>query len=707
MSDIARLSEAMVAAHKAGDTKSAEILAGEIRRLQGAQEAQPEEPARPQMSRGEYAKGLGRAALQGLTFNFGDEILAGLQAPFSDKTYSQLRDEERNSIARFAEENPYTAFGTEAAGSIPPAVAAMFIPGGQGAAVGALGRVANIGRKLLAGSSPLRTAAKVGAATGAVTGAGSAEEVQDIMPESAFGAGFGGALGAAVPAVGKLAAPIYQNVADRGLLPGADAAGRARDYVLKMMQKGRTPQTIDDLRAGLKADEKMGVPLGLQYQSKKLGRAFEVAAMKSAAGEDIAEDAMRANRGSLGRAMTHLNKMMKPDEYFDEEDALIKKMRTSARPFYEKAYAAGKSIKETPELTKLLNQPGARAIWEEALNDPRYALLGEKPGKMVWQDGNQVMVEPSLELMDQFKRAIDRKIASLETQLVQRGTTQPDIPGLKEYRSRFLEALENSLPKEAKDAWREARSVYKGDAEVRDALRFGRDKFFSLEPQLFAKFLSEANTPLEQEAIRTGAFEAIRDRYLAATKTIGPNDADRPRMIANEIIGTPATREKLEMLAPTPIDFKKLEEKLIREAKIYGQNQKIIAGSPTAPRIEAVKEFEQTPTGINMISDIVGMAANPTPLNILNRSQNMLSSMAMPTARAEELARIFSGRTPQEIEAILKELEAHAQRRAGQAQQYQRAAGSAPVTGVQTVVGQTPEEKTPDEVIGDLRQGRF
>ena len=108
-----------------------------------------------------------------------------------------------------------------------------------------------------------------------------------------------------------------------------------------------------------------------------------------------------------------------------------------------------------------------------------------------------------------------------------------------------------------------------------------------------------------------------------------------------------------------------------------------------------------------MISDIVGMAANPTPLNILNRSQNMLSSMAMPTARAEELARIFSGKTPQEIEAILKELEAHAQRRAGQTQQYQRAAGSAPVTGVQTVVGQTPEEKTPDEVIGDLRQGRF
>jgi hypothetical protein len=695
----------MVAAHKAGDTKSAEILAGAIRRLQGAQEAQPEEPARPQMSSGEYAKGLGRSALQGLTFNFGDEILAGLQAPFSDKTYSQLRDEERNSIARFAEENPYTAFGAEAAGSIPTAVAAMFIPGGQGAAAGALGRVANIGRKLFSGSSPLRTAAKVGAATGAAAGAGSAEEVQDIMPEAALGAGFGGALGAAIPAAGKLVAPIYQNVADR--ISENAAAGHARDYVLKMMEKGKEPTTIDDLRAGLKADKRMGVPLGIQYQSPQLGRAFEVAALKSGEGEDLALQAMRTNQGTVARTMQQLNKTLKPDDYFDAEDAIIKKMRTSAQPFYEKAYAAGKSIKETPELTKLLSQPGAKAIWEEALNDPRYTLLGEKPGKMVWQDGKQVMIEPSLELMDQFKRAIDRKIASMETQPIKRGTTQPDLPGIREFRSQFLDALENSLPKDARDAWREARSVYKGDAEIRDALRFGRDEFMNIEPQRWAKFVAEANTPLEQEALRTGAFEAMRRHYRAATQTLDPHEADRARAAAGQIVGNPEIREKLQMIAPGPRDYQKLEESLMREAQIYGQNQRAVAGSPTARRTEASKEFDQVSTGAQMLADVVGMATNPTPLNIATRASNIWQRQAVPEARSQELARIFSGRTPQEIEEILKQLEAHAQKRAGQVQKYQRAAGSAPVTGVQTVVGQTPEEKTPDEVIGDLRQGRF
>ena len=705
MSDIARLSEAMVAAHKAGDTKSAEILAGEIRKLQGAQTAQPEEPARPQMSGGEYAKGLGRAALQGLTFNFGDEILAGLQAPFSDKTYSQLRDEQRNSIARFAEENPYTAFGTEAAGSIPTAVAAMFIPGGQAAAAGALGRVANIGSKLLAGSSPLRTAAKVGAATGAVTGAGSAEEVQDIMPESAFGAGFGGALGAAVPVVGKLAAPIYQNVADR--MSENAAVGHARDYVLKMMEKGKKPTTIDDLRAGLKADKRMGVPLGIQYQSPQLGRAFEVAALKSGEGEDLALQAMRTNQGTVARTMQQLNKTLKPDDYFDAEEQILQRMRTKAQPYYDAAYDAARGIKETPELTKLLSRPGAKAIWEEALSDPRYTLLGEKPGKMVWQDGKQVMVEPSLELMDQFKRAIDRRIESLKDAKMNGASVGADLKWTNEFRTQYLKALEDSLPRDAKLAWQEARSVYRGDAEIRDALRLGRDEFMTIEPQRWAKMVAEANTPLEQEALRTGAFEAMRRHYRAATTTLDPHEADRARAAAGQIVGNPEIREKLQMIAPGPRDYQKLEESLMREAQIYGQNQRAVAGSPTARRTEASKEFDQVSTGAQMLSDVIGMAANPTPLNVATRAANIWQRQAVPEARSQELARIFSGKTPQEIEEILKELEAHAQRRAGQAQQYQRAAGSAPVTGVQTVVGQTPEEKTPDEVIGDLRQGRF
>jgi hypothetical protein len=129
---------------------------------------------------------------------------------------------------------------------------------------------------------------------------------------------------------------------------------------------------------------------------------------------------------------------------------------------------------------------------------------------MVWQDGQRVMEKPSLQTLDQFKRAIDRRIAELEAQPVKRGTVQPDLPGLRKFRSQYIEAVENALPKNVKDAWTEARSVYKGDAEIRDALRFGRDEFMSIEPQRLARKLADANTRLEQEAVRTGAFEALR-----------------------------------------------------------------------------------------------------------------------------------------------------------------------------------------------------
>jgi hypothetical protein len=664
----------------------------------------------------DYAKGLARTALQGLTFNFGDEIVAGARAlnPFERKSYEQLRDEERASLARFAEQNPMTALGSEIAGGVVPSVAAMFVPGGQVASAagasnvarnaGTLGRLA---RAAWQGSTPTRTAGKVGALTGAASGVGSAEEMGDAAGSGALGAMVGGGLGLAVPVAGKLAASGYQNVADRLNLPGADAAARARDYVLQMMSKSDNPITINDLRARIKADEKMGVPLGIQYQSPQLGRAFEVAALKSGAGEDLAEQAMRTNQGTVARTMQQLNKTLKPDDYFDAEDAIIEKMRKSAQPHYERAYALGRAVTETPELTALLNQPGAQKIWQEALSDPRYTLLGEKPGKEIWQDGRRVMEKPSLQTLDQFKRAIDRRIAELEAQPVKRGTVQPDLPGLRKFRSQYIEAVENALPKNVRDAWTEARSVYKGDAEIRDALRFGRDEFMSIEPQRLARTLADANTPLEQEAIRTGAFEALRRHYRAATQTLDPHDADRARAAASQIIGNPEIREKLQMIAPGPRDFRKLEEALMREGQIYSQNQRAVAGSPTARRLEASREFDQAQTGAAMLSDIAGFAANPSAPNLINKAQNVFSRIAEPEARARELARIFSGSTPQQIKDILDQLEKHQQRRVVQGARYQSAARGAPVVGTQTVVGQTPEDPEREDVTRDLRSGRF
>jgi hypothetical protein len=94
-------------------------------------------------------------------------------------------------------------------------------------------------------------------------------------------------------------------------------------------------------------------------------------------------------------------------------------------------------------------------------------------------------------------------------------------------------------------------------------------------------------------------------------------------------------------------------------------------------------------------------------LNLFNRAQNVFSRIAEPEARARELARIFSGSTPQQIREVLDQLERHQQRRVAQGARYQSAARGAPIVGTQTVVGQTPEDPSREEVTRDLRSGRF
>lgn len=57
------------------------------------------------------AAGLG--ALQGLSFGFADELKAGIEAPFSDKTYEQIRDEERALYAAAEKQHPKTMLAAD------------------------------------------------------------------------------------------------------------------------------------------------------------------------------------------------------------------------------------------------------------------------------------------------------------------------------------------------------------------------------------------------------------------------------------------------------------------------------------------------------------------------------------------------------------------------------------------------------------------
>lgn len=134
-------------------------------------EVTPSEPTAPEVSKLESAA---RGAAQGLSLGFSDEVTAGAEALFTDKTYDQALQESRLNYAAAKDANPITYHGSEFVGS-------MALPGGvvaKGAIAGAglsqgetLGDVAGdaaLGGLIGAGVKALPGVAKV--ATGAVKG---------------------------------------------------------------------------------------------------------------------------------------------------------------------------------------------------------------------------------------------------------------------------------------------------------------------------------------------------------------------------------------------------------------------------------------------------------------------------------------------------------------------------------------------------------
>lgn len=121
-----------------------------------------------------------RGGFQGLTMDWGDEIVAGLESAFTEKTYDQAVKETRGANARAKAEYSLT-YG---AGQVAGAVAGGLATGGSGLAA-------------KAGLTGIKAAATLGAASGALQNLGASEDksIEDALWGAATGAIVGGVAG--------------------------------------------------------------------------------------------------------------------------------------------------------------------------------------------------------------------------------------------------------------------------------------------------------------------------------------------------------------------------------------------------------------------------------------------------------------------------------------------------------------------------------
>lgn len=195
-----------------------------------------------------------RGLVQGLTFNFGDEILAGLHTPLEMIKRGTFSPAEGYKYAKARED-----IETEDArknGGIPATLAEI---GGGVVSGGGIGQM--VGRGMSAGAGLLRragAAAADGAILGAVAGAGEGNSIGERAGNAATGGILGGVVSGALPVAGaigsRVLSPITSNI--RAL---RDPQGYGNNQIARALtESGRSP---DDIALALTQAANDGQPM--------------------------------------------------------------------------------------------------------------------------------------------------------------------------------------------------------------------------------------------------------------------------------------------------------------------------------------------------------------------------------------------------------------------------------------------------------------
>lgn len=572
-------------------------------------------------------KGAARAFLgQGLGMGWGDEAEAWALSKATGEPYEAALRRIRQEYAEYGKASPITSGALEFAGGMAPAIGMAFVPGGQLPAakstVGALGRLAALG-----------------AGTGAVSGAGTAE--QDRLGGAVAGGTLGTVIGLGTPIALRSAQGAGSWLRERLAPSEAIAKQRAEKllYDAVVKRSSLTPQQIESLMA---KDKAMGVPSTVANISPATARLTRGVAKTGGEGsEKIEERLAQQKAGARERTYQQVQKNLQPGDYYEDLAALQSRMRAKADPLYKSAYAYGEVT--DPEVLKFLNRPQFKKGLEKAQELleaegrklPTVKVLDPITGEEVEK------LAPTVEMLDQVKRGIDTLIEG-QTDAVTGKTTELGRVYTRS-KNEFLEALDSAVPDYAK-----ARAVYRGDAELADAMRKGLKDFESMDHEQLIKTVA-GMSDAEKQAFRTGVARKLYKTIMVPSNE--PNAAQR-------LIGSPEAQAKLQPLFDDPAHFRLFKTALEREAQLFKHASRILGGSDTAENI-ALKESLQ---GSSSLTDVLdrAIAGGGFSSGLAGMALSALSKGQMTDKTASRLADMLMSRDPAEVAAVVKALENYA-----------------------------------------------
>jgi hypothetical protein len=627
------------------------------------------QPSQP-MSWGEYGKGVARSVGSGLTFGFGDELTAAARSGsmFSGPEYEKTLQEERDALKRFRDQYPVAALGSEVVGSLPT----LLVPGlGEAKGLQFASRIGKV-------AEPYIQAGVIGTKQGVIGGIGGAEgDISNRIVGGLEGGATGAALGPLLTGAGKVAAPIAKGLAER-VAPGVFSEGVAKQKVLQDLE--RSGMTPEQAQAKFEYMQSTGAsPNYFDVSPSLTSRAEAIAQRPGAAGEALTQEVIDRQQGQRSRIMEQAKERLDSSQpYFDTVDNAVDALRTKAAPLYDQAYKAKLPPEAQYQLQTVMDD--VNAAFPEASKYAEKLFLAERR-KNFKETGTAALTSqdfaglPQIRQYDYIMRGLGQVI---DNQTDVAGKVTQLGRGATMLKNEIASTLDKSVPEFAA-----ARAQYAGDMEVKNALTNARKEFMTADPEelkLAWKGMSDA----EKEAYRAGAIKAMRDKLFGsadttdATKRIGQAIQDR--------------RDALQIIMPEQMSGQLFQAYLETEAKLAANAQRIKGGSPTARRMEGLKDLDSAPdmTALGVAKDV----ATGKPASALNRVFNFLvQNPAIPEKRANAIGEMLRAGTPEEVERVTKSLSAYAEDQAAKAAQRKLQAAQATKLATKTVGGRMPEQE--------------
>ena len=518
-----------------------------------------------------------KEALQGLTFGFGEEGLAGVRSMIPGQpSYEESVKAERQQLREYEESDPLKAAGYQMAGAVAPAI----VTGGMGA-VKALqpaakvaervgGMVSDLTLKAIEKYSPglyqsLPEFIKMGisgAEIGGKFGAGGAEKIEDVPQAVLGGTVTGGTAGAALGGIVNVAGPAFRT------LFGNPETQAARKIAAALEADKTTPEELIEKmnKSGKGADVTVTDVAGENVRSLMRTAAVVPGPARQEVTQFLNQRQLdQFNRISkdveqtmIGKRGVDVNKLKR------DLDAVRK---SASEPFYKSANAAEMPV--TPELQGLLQRMpnevinyGKRIFEVEGLKVPPI------PGKV------GTIASKDFRIYDLVKRGLDRAIEKEQNALT--GEFSSYGKSLIDLKTQYLGYLDKANPDYGK-----ARALWAGPTRSTRMIEKGR-KVFSMDPSNVGFEISKL-TPADKQYFQLGAAQAVKEA-LAGKKDM----ADK----ASTIFASPKARELLRPIFPSKAAFDVFANRMETEKAMSGTRGFVLpsAGSKTASQLTDIQE---------------------------------------------------------------------------------------------------------------------